>query len=152
MADEIVNQDLTRDLLKKQPLFSKLNEEELDILAGLMVEQTYAPGGMIVQQGKPVDSVFIIADGTADVLVSYLEENQLKRRSVAKLTAPQAIGLNERGLYSLSGKRTATVIAETEMSVLRLSTAALNGFALAYPRVGEIMHRGIHSGPIEDNS
>jgi len=48
--------------------------------------------------------------------------------------------LNETGFYSLTGKRTATVVALTDLETLYLSVAAFHGFALAHSHVNEIMH------------
>ena len=51
----------------------------------------------------------------------------------------QAIGLNETGFYSISGRRTATVIAMTDMHLFRLSVTAFRGLALAYPHINQVM-------------
>jgi hypothetical protein len=61
--------------------------------------------------------------------------------SVAILSAGDAIGLNETGFYSISGKRTATVIALTEMNLYRLSVAAFHGFSLSHTHVSEVMRK-----------
>jgi CRP-like cAMP-binding protein len=107
-----------------------------------LVEKEYAQGEVIVKQADPVDSIYFIVSGTADVRYNYIEDNQRKFKPLAKLTANQTIGLSETGLYSLSGVRTATVVAESDVVVLlRLSIAALNGFALANPHVGQLLHK-----------
>jgi signal-transduction protein with cAMP-binding, CBS, and nucleotidyltransferase domain len=127
--------------VKKQPVFASLTEEEQQELATLFVEKKYMPGDKIVEQGKSVDSVFLIVAGDADVRVAVVEDNQIKETSVAALRAGQAIGLTETGFYSLSGKRTATVVAVSEMLLLSLNVASFNGFALANSHVGEVMRR-----------
>ena len=129
------------ELIKKQACFTSLPDEDIEGLAELLVEREYKPDEVIVKQGAAVDSVFFIVDGTADVRYNYIEDNQRKHKSLAKLSTNQSIGLSATGLYSLSGVRTATVVAETEMLLLRLSIAELNGFALANPKVGQILHR-----------
>ena len=141
MADLILGMDLKMSLIKMQPCFSFLTDQETEGLAELLVEKEYKPNDIIVKQGDHVDSVYFIVEGTADVRYNYIEDNTRKFRSLAKLSTNQTIGLSATGLYSLSGVRTATVVAETNMVLLRLSVAELNGFALANPRVGQMLHR-----------
>lgn len=139
--NDTVSLDDRVQYVKKQPVFANLTEDEQQQLAALFVEKKYVPGDKIVEQGKPVDSVFLIVVGDADVRVAVVENSQIKETSVAALKAGQAIGLTETGFYSLSGKRTATVVAMSEMTLLSLSVASFNGFALANSHVGEVMRK-----------
>lgn len=140
MAD-LADSNLKKTLVKKQTCFSKLTEAETDVLSELLEEQHYHAGHTIVTEGDPVDSVYFIVKGTADVRHVSIENNVEVFQSLAKLNAGQSIGLSETGFYSLSGLRTATVVAESDMIVFRLSIAAFNGFALAYPHVHDVMSR-----------
>ena len=72
---------------------------------------------------------------------TYLENNEMKWHSVATLGPGMAIGLSEVGLYSLSGKRTATVIALTDMVLLRLKVTVFNGISLAHSHIGDEMRK-----------
>lgn len=132
-------------LIKKQPLFAQLTDAELDELAPLFKPIKMTPGGIIVKEGDLVDSVYLIAHGTADVKVTTWENNTPHCNSVAILSSGEAIGLNERGFYSLSGKRTATVLAMTDMLLYQLSVASFHGFALSHTHVSEIMHQHAES-------
>lgn len=134
---------LKKSLIKKQTCFSQLTDREIDILADLLIERHINEGETIVVQGDPVDSVFFIICGTADVRRVFVQNNKLTYESLAKLKDGQSIGLSETGFYSLSGIRTATVVAETEMMLYRLSVAAFNGFALAHPHVKEVMQHNV---------
>lgn len=138
---DVADTNLKKVLVKKQACFSKLSEKEVEVLSELLVEKQYPAGSVIVTQGDPVDSVYFIVSGTADVRHVSFENNKEVVESLAKLRDGQSIGLSETGFYSLTGLRTATVIAETNMVLFRLSVAAFNGFALAYPHVGEVMRR-----------
>ena len=132
---------LQKNLIKKQACFSKLTDTEVNVLAELLVDKSFKKDEVIVTQGDPVDSVYFILKGVADVRHISVENGQQVYQSLAKLGAGQSIGLSETGFYSLSGVRTATVVAETDMVTFRLSVAAFNGFALAYPHVNEVMRR-----------
>lgn len=130
-----------KDHIRNQPCFSQLNDTECDILVSLLKEKNIKAGETIVTEGDVVDSVYLIISGKADVRHVYLKDGVLQFESLAQLGPKQAIGLSESGFYSLSGVRTATVVALTDMLVLKLSVAALHGFALAYPRVNEVMRK-----------
>lgn len=141
----MIDLDIKKALLRKQPVFAQLTNEEVDVLASLLKEQHAAIGETIVREGEPVDSVYIIVNGKADVRHVSLKDNQTHIESVATLNDGDAIGLNESGFYSLSGVRTATVVAETDVVLLRLSVATFHGFALAYSHVNEIMRKQARS-------
>lgn len=141
----MINSVAKKELVKKQGPFSKLNDDELTQLTELFKEQDFKAGETIVSEGDPVDSVYLIIEGRADVKQLKLKDNMTYLESIATLTPGQSIGLNETGFYSISGRRTATVIALTDLYTLVLNIAAFHGFALAYPHVNEIMRMNAHS-------
>lgn len=128
-------------LIRKQPVFSQLTDDEVAELASLLVEVNALPGEIIVNEGDPVDSIYLIANGTVDVRVVSLIQGVTQVSSVAILSFGDSIGLNETGFYSLSGKRTATVVALTDMLMYRLGVAAFHGFALAHSHVSDVMRK-----------
>jgi len=143
--------DLQIILIKKQPLFSQLTDDETKELASLFVEKKLPVGAFLVKEGDPVDSIYLIAQGTADVIRTSFEDGKPKTSSVAILSASDAVGLNETGFYSLSGRRTASVLALTDMIVYMLSVASFHGFALSHSHVSEVMRK--HStDAIENNT
>lgn len=138
MADPI-DASTKKDFVRKQACFTKLTPKEIEVLATLLVEKHIKAGDTIVTEGDPVDSVYLIVKGKADVRHVTLKDGAHHIESVATLGENDSIGLNESGFYSLSGIRTATVTALTDMTVLYLSVAAFHGFALSYPHVNEVM-------------
>jgi len=139
--DAEVSVDRKKELIKKQPVFSQFTAEEVEQLADLLVEKHFSSGETIVTEGDLVDSVYLIISGTADVRHVSIRDNALHIQSVATLIPGQAIGLNDYGFYSLSGIRTATVVAITDMVTLNLSMAKFHGFSLANPHVNEVMRK-----------
>jgi CRP-like cAMP-binding protein len=134
----LIDSNTKKALLKKQPCFAQLTDKEIAALSELLLERQFAANEVILKAGDPVDSVYLIANGTVDVKQADPNDStQLK--SVTTLSAGQAIGLNEKGFYSLSGERTATIIALSEVVLLRLSVATFHGFALTFPHVNEVM-------------
>jgi CRP-like cAMP-binding protein len=142
---ELIDMDVKRSFIKKQAVFTQLTEEEIDILASLLLEKHFAPDETVVVEGEPVDSVFFIVSGKADVRHVSIQDGKTVIESLATLNPGVAIGLNETGFYSLSGVRTATVVALTEMVTLRLSVAAFHGFSLANSHVNEVMRKNAAS-------
>ncbi|TAK75089.1 MAG: cyclic nucleotide-binding domain-containing protein [Gammaproteobacteria bacterium] len=132
---------LKKRLIRAQPCFSILTEQELDELEPLFIEKHIPEGEVIVNEGDFVDSVYLIVKGTADVRHVSIENNTTKIDSLATLESGGAIGLNESGFYSLSGVRTATVVAKSDMVLLRLSVAAFHGFTLMNSHVNEAMRK-----------
>lgn len=130
---------LKRQFVRQQACFSKLTPDELDDLATLWTEKHFKAGETIVTEGEPVDSVYLIIRGKADVRHVSIKDHAPVITSLATLGEGEAIGLNETGFYSLSGIRTATVVALTDMDTFRLSVAAFHGFALANHHVVEVM-------------
>lgn len=135
----LIDLNLKKELIQSQSCFSKLAPEEAEILASLLLEKRFKAGETIVKEGDPVDSFFIIVNGDADVRVNVRFADGIQVKSVAMLSEGQAIGLNESGFYSLTGARTATVVALSDMVLLHLGMAKFHGFALAYPHVSEVM-------------
>jgi CRP/FNR family cyclic AMP-dependent transcriptional regulator len=139
--NERMDISLQMDLVKKQPLFFQLTESETEELAALFSEKIVEAGEVIVKEGEPVDCIYLIASGTADVRHIEMQNDVAVASSLAILSFGDAIGLNETGLYSLSGKRTASVVALTAMILYRLNVTAFNGFVLAHSHVSDIMHQ-----------
>jgi CRP-like cAMP-binding protein len=125
--------------VKKQACFSPLTEEEIIQLADLLRTRHIEPGQVIVKEGDPVDSFYLIAVGVAEVRREVIKEGVPETEFVATLSAGGSIGLNETGFYSISGKRTATVIAQTEMILFHLSVTEFRGFALANSHINHVM-------------
>lgn len=135
----MVEQDTKKQLLKQQTCFAALTNDETDVLAGILSEISFPKDTVIVKEGDPVDSVFIIVSGKAEVLKVTYKDSIPETHSLAMLHDGDAIGLNETGFYSLSGIRTATVISRTDLIALRFNVAEFHGFALAYPHVNQVM-------------
>jgi CRP-like cAMP-binding protein len=138
---ELVGMDIKKSFISRQGVFTELTDDEIDVLASLLVQKQFAPGDTIVTEGDHVDSVYFIVKGKADVRHVSIQNGAMHIESVATLDAGAAIGLNETGFYSLSGVRTATVCAITPLVALRLSVAAFHGFALSNSHVSEVMRQ-----------
>lgn len=114
--------------LKSFPCFSSLSPEQSEKLASLMIEVSFIPHEQIVAENDFVDSIYIIVNGEAEVTHILTKGKKIINVPIAVLRAGEAIGLNDTGFYSTTGKRTATVMATTDMLLLRLDVKDLYEF------------------------
>lgn len=141
MAADGIDIELKKQQVKQQKAFRNLSDNEMDILAGLLVEKKFKAGEVIVKEGDRVDSVYMIVQGDADVFRSEIVNDQSVSNKVAVLHAGNAVGLSDVGFYSLTGLRTATVIAASDLVTYKLSVSIFRGFTLAYPHANEVMRK-----------
>lgn len=135
--------EVRQSVIKHQPCFAPLKDQEIEMLATLLVPKEFKAGETIVKEGDPVDSFYLLVSGEAEVKIVTYTDKTSEVKTVAKLTAEHhdAIGLNESGFYSLSGLRTATVVALTDVVTLFLTLALFHGFSLYYSHVNEVMRQ-----------
>jgi CRP-like cAMP-binding protein len=103
-----------RDALAQVPLFASLAPRHLKRLADLTEEQRFMEGARVVREGDIGDTFYVILEGEAKVVTS-------SGRVVNRLRPGDFFG--EISLLD-GGPRTATVVAETPMTMLALPRAA----------------------------
>ena len=101
--------------LAKQPLFSACSKRELQRIAKAVDEVTVDAGRVLVDQGQAGREAFIVLDGTATV--------KRNGRKISTLGPGQQFG--ELALLD-HGPRTASVVADTPMKLLVLSSRSFN--------------------------
>ncbi len=104
----------TSEFLQAIPLFRLLGDDELQALAGLLRERVFGKSTVIVAQGDPGDTLFLIADGQVKVAV-FAEDGREVILSV--LSAGGFFG--EMALLD-DEPRSAHVIAMTDASLWQL--------------------------------
>jgi hypothetical protein len=115
------------------PLFEGFDQAELQaIIRGLSFVGS-EPGDVLVGEGAPGDSMFIIVSGKAKAYVRDRKGNYMKIKELAEGDFFGEVSV-------LTGKpRTATITAATEVELLELDKATLDGITQRYPRVREVM-------------
>jgi CRP-like cAMP-binding protein len=106
--------------LARSPLFAHLGRLDLARLAGELEEIHFAPGTVIVREGDAADAFYVIKQGRVAVLAATGGPGEAAGQPVTTLGAGEVFG--EMALLAES-PRTATVAAETEVTVWRLSRA-----------------------------
>lgn len=117
-----------KQLIVAHPLFSALDAEELNVFSGLFTQKSYVMGENIVKMGDVVDAIYFIAEGKAEV------QNP---EPLAVLGVGESIGLNDTGFFSSSGLRTASVVALSDVRVLRLDLEHFRDFLRGNPHVNQ---------------
>jgi CRP-like cAMP-binding protein len=102
-----------RQRLQAVPLFKRLGERQLDLLAVKLETRPFAPGEVIVRQGDEGDSFYVVREGLVDVT----RQDGRARRKLATLKAGDYFG--EMALL-YNQPRIATVAGAEAGSVWRL--------------------------------
>jgi CRP-like cAMP-binding protein len=103
-------------LLATVPLFAGLSQAHLRSVASLAEEVRYSPGRMIVRTGTPGVAFYVIVDGTAKVVRGTISS----ARGTWTLGPGDVFG--EMALLD-GGPRTASVVAETPLTTIRIERA-----------------------------
>jgi CRP-like cAMP-binding protein len=111
------------------PLFAGLSAAELLAVVHGLALRTFEPGDILVTEGEPGRSLFVLTSGRARVFVRSRDGH-----------AVEVAGLDEGDFFgeiaALSGApRGATVTAAEACEVLELDKSTLDAIALAHPRV-----------------
>jgi cAMP-dependent protein kinase regulator len=119
--------------LVASPLFSDFRPDELIALIRGLELHTFEPGEIIVSQGEPGESLFILTGGTAR---AYVRDAAGRNRQVREMREGDLFG----EIAVMSGMpRTATITAAARCEMLELDRPALNTIAAAHPRVREVL-------------
>lgn len=115
------------------PLFEGFSQEELAaILRGLKF-LSFEPGDVLVGEGAPGDSMFIIASGTVKAYVRDPKGAYLK---VKELGEGDFFG----EISVITGKpRTATITAAGEVEVLELDKTTLDSISQNHPHIRQVL-------------
>lgn len=111
------------EILEKVGFFKMLSKENLELLAKKSIQKLYGAGEVIVKQGEYTTSLFVIAEGTAEVVLNH--ENEEKRERVSFLGEKDVFG--EQALL-LGKPRSATVMAKTDTLVFEIEKSIFEEF------------------------
>jgi putative peptide zinc metalloprotease protein len=126
--------DVAISLLKAHPVFSSWPTTVLQEFSTLMVVQRFRAGETIVKEGELVDSLYFISEGLAEVS-RHDELNPQESIAVALVHQGETIGLSATGLYSTTGRRTATVTAVKSIECFAMKLEVLHEFLREKPEL-----------------
>jgi CRP-like cAMP-binding protein len=115
------------------PLFENIGDDDFLALAHNLRLLSYQAGDIIVSEGEPGESVYVLASGSAKVLV-----REPGGRSVTACRLEEGAFFGE--IAALSGRpRSATVVACTPCDLLELDRKTLDAITTRHPRVREVL-------------
>lgn len=114
------------DLLRRIPLFAKVEPPKLKLLAFASERVTFEAGQELFHQGDMPDAAYIVIDGTADVIL----DTQRGRVTVAEIGRNELVG--EIGIIC-DVPRTATVQAKSRLVTLKVSRDLLLRMITDFP-------------------
>lgn len=113
------------DALARVPLFADLGRRHLNQLADAAQIVSYRQGTTVIREGDPGATLFVIVDGMADV--------SRGGRTLATLSPGEFFG--EVSLLD-GGPRTASIVAQTPLTAVRLFRAPFYRLVQAEPAIG----------------
>jgi CRP/FNR family transcriptional regulator, cyclic AMP receptor protein len=122
------------ELLRRIPLFAEIEPAKLKLLAFTSERIGFAPGQYLFHQGDMGDAAYILIEGEAAVVM----QTAAGPRVVARLGRNDVVG--EVAVLG-DVPRTASVRAETPLTVLRISKEAFLGLLRDFPQMAVCMMR-----------
>lgn len=116
-------------------LFRELPREAILQATKEMRLRTFEPGDIIVAEGEPGGSLYVVTSGE---LRAFVRNGTGRMVPVRKIAGGSFFG--EISLLS-GGKRTATITAASRAEVLELDRTTLLSLMQKYPRIGELIQR-----------
>ncbi len=111
--------DSIKVLLKKYPIADKLKEDELEKISQLMTIERYKAGELLTKQDSLANDLLFLDEG----VVRAIKKDGKRQLVLHEITSPSIIGemafINEK-------KRTADVVAQSDVTVIKLKKEALN--------------------------
>lgn len=153
-----------RALISSVPLFARLDETMLDDLCHQAETHFYRENEVILRKGDEGDSMFIIAEGVAEVILDTEEEIQTPRNEVRTELGPWGVDLEVRpktlrtihaGHYFgemallLGQERSATVMAKTDVLLYEISKEMMTPLLKAHPEIAQHISEVIATRQLE---
>ena len=139
MKNDSLEQNLS--ILKNIVLFEdfKDNVKVLKKINRLFTEMKAKKGGVIIEEGKEGDELFIIKNGSVRIVKNTLQNEPY---TVVNLSADQHVFFGEIGLL-LNDKRSATVVAEEDCTFLVTNRKKFITFGEREPYIALLISRQI---------
>jgi CRP-like cAMP-binding protein len=141
------------EALSKVPLFSKLEQSKLKLLAFTSELQTYEDGEVVFNEGEAADCAFVILDGDADiyantdagqVVVGTLKSNQLLGELGVLTNSPRSATIRASGklmMLRISGEMFLKLLAENPSVALDVMRQLSGKLVLAHRQNEELQDR-----------
>lgn len=119
--------------LAATPLFGDFSREELEAVVREMTLRTLEPGELVMVEGEPTRSLFVLARGVVRVYVRSGAGDSVQVREMEAVAFFGEVSI----VYDMP--RTATITCKTRCELLVLSAESLLEIARSHPRVREVL-------------
>ena len=117
-------------ILKSIPTFAALGERNLKLLAFASKLINFAPGQVIIRQGDPGDSLYILLEGRANVWIESAVESSIVREIDPNSIFGEIAVLRDT-------PRNATVVAATKLTAIKTSRLVVERLIEEDPNLGK---------------
>lgn len=130
----------------QSPLFSAFSEGELQAVIARFQLLSFAPGDIVVSEGQPGDSLFVLTTGS---LKAFVRDQSGRNVEVREL--PEGSFFGEVSILTAK-PRSATITCASPCELLELDRAALDEIVAQHPRVRDIIRETYESraGSLEE--
>lgn len=115
--------------LKKIPIFSDLQVRELAAIGSIVRERSFQAGGLIIREGSPGDSLFLVLRGRVAVIKDMDSPNPI---ALAEIGAEEWFG--EMALFDLQ-PRSASVVAVEDTQLLEVGRFEFEEIMREFPAI-----------------
>jgi len=130
----------TLNKLKETMLADGLDDNDLELLAGIAEEIEYHKNDVIFRENEEEDSIFIITEGKVAIERHVLPNLQIRHTHIHNVKRGQILG--EMGFLE-KRSRSATAIAKSHVRVLRLNFQQLETLIAQNQKLGLNLYRTI---------
>ena len=148
------------EALGKVPLFSKLDQSKLKLLAFTSELQTYEDGEILFREGEAADCTFVILDGQAniyaktkadagEVIVGTLKSNQLLGELGVLTNSPRSATIRAKGrlmMLCISSDMFLKLLAENPSVALDVMRQLSGKLVLAHHQYEELQDKMQQAG------
>jgi hypothetical protein len=117
----------------RSPLFEDFTDEEFLAVAARLELHSCAPGDILISEGEPGDSLFVLSTGVVKAFVRNPAGRNVLVREMGEGSFFGEISILTRK------PRTATITCATACELLELDRDALDGIVRAHPRVQQVL-------------
>ena len=127
------------ELLRKYELFGVLEPEHVNAIAMLSEERSFEPGANIIEADRPADALYLMMEGSADLLYIGQDEINPKLRKelfISEINPGEPFGISALIEPFVYGK---TVRATKSTHVLKVEAAGLRALCEVDPRITAVL-------------
>lgn len=127
--DEKNEQDRIKGILKKFEIFSHIRDEAFTTLSSISVLENIKSGDVVIKEGDEANCMYCIVSGSLSI--TKKADKRKKGFYISSLLEGSVFG--EASIFE-KGKRTATVIADTDSVLLRIDRYPFISFLRDFPK------------------